>query len=80
MQVDIEINDAVVDVAMKLGDSGEAFFVDEDGEASQVRKKVLDQIYVYFFRLKLADNSVSTNSHFVAQIYNIFTFTSISSN
>ncbi len=36
-QVDIEINGETADLHMKLGDAGEAFFVQEVHERTQVR-------------------------------------------
>lgn len=41
LQVDIEINGEPVDLHMKLGDSGEAFFVQEL-ESDEVNTSVLD--------------------------------------
>jgi len=37
MQVDIEINGEPADLHMKLGEAGEAFFVQEAADATEVR-------------------------------------------
>ena len=41
VQVDIEINGESVDLHMKLGEAGEAFFVHEAHDESEVRTFVL---------------------------------------